>query len=977
MEKSPTYVICNKYSLTIKAVSEKSDSVPIEEMKIKVIETTVVGQDENGNDIIETIFDETLETDKKGRILIDNLKTLGDIKFEIKPIVNQFGYQETGATTVIVHNDPKGVGTIWAESDNRAPEIYVIERNVTVLLPILVETYTMEVETIDLADSNIKLGNIEYRLIQPKLNSKYEMEALYGTSGENGKLTFKPAVMTKDGSYQYVLTQMTEQEGYDSMGVVILIVTFENGKVTKIDHIYNEDVKTELINRAKTKVIVGNSPLKEDEFNLTINLSDEYSDEKLFGAIYDILVTRTTTAGDQVKTLLSSYITDDNGQINISIPGTGYINLKITEVSPRAGYMKDRIVKDITFLRKNGTVQYISNKTPVELEAIADSDNNTVIVNLKSKLTSEQNRIQVHLIDENEKDVNIGRVALAINKVGSESKIYGETNREGIANFILPNENAGTYEYEISLVKGVPSGYIEQAIPQLGVIKVQYNGNRHIVLANKISQTVPTLNVSFEQEHEEEIVYDTAKVELSLDVDPTYSYNFKISLLDESTNKGLANGKYSILMEADGEEVKYLSGKLTNASGNYITRIVGGGQNITIKVTQTATEKGYIKTPTTQIIELEKSDNGYNIINSGPNVYDPTNNQYIGTEKVENDIIYHDINTTKTGANTILNLYINKMDTNDFLIEGTKVKLSSDTLLRADGKKLDEVRDILDEDGNVVSQRDYYITDQNGYFEQLGIKVKGNELNNGERVDYLEINEIDDEGNVIPNTNITVKLTFRLNKETGVVEITNVEATWGNRLVKSRTFSSRETDVAYENDVYLDLFTNFDDVGNFSIDLQKVNKNKEKLPGAKYDIIVIRPDGTKLIRKNINITDNVELEGILVTEGTTIEITEKEAPIGYNINNYTEVITITSANEGLVTCKLEESGYSEPRAEIISTQPIVTGDGSYKLNVTLQLTDYEADTFKIGLKAQDAKFLSPVQGCVFSVSTSEGAQKNI
>lgn len=975
MEKVPTFVICKKYSLTIKAVSEKSNDLPVENLDIKVVGTTVVGQDLAGNDIVKTIYDETLTTDSKGRILIDELKTLGDINFEIKPLVDQFGYSETSATEIIVHNDPTGVGTIWAESDVTTPEVDVVERNITVLLPISVATYEMEIATQDINDDRVILGDIEYRLIQPKLNSKYEMEALYGTSDSDGKLVLKPAIMTKDGSYQYILSQMTSQDGYDPMGNVTLIVTFENGKVTKIAHEYNERVTTELISNSKTKVIVGNEALNDNTFNLEINLQDALTNQKLFGAIYDIVVTRTTVAGEQVTSELNGYMTDEKGQVNIEIPGSGYINLKITEKAPKAGYVADTVVKDITFLRKNGTVQYISSKNPTSLNVIADSSNNKVVVNLTSELANEQNRIQVNLTDSIETDVNVIGAILGVNKVGDTQVIQGYTDRNGIANFIIPDEEQGSYQYEISLISGAPAGYLAPS-KQLGIITANFDSEKHVVSASVVSNTTPSMNVSVEQMLEGGYLYDTAKVQIGLEPDPASAYSLKIALLDGSNmSKGVAGAKYSIQMESDGVEVKYLAGKLTDANGNYTTRIIGGGQNITITITETATLKGYILTTTTQVIELElQPTGGYIIANSSPNIYDPSNKQYIGAELKGTELIYHDVNHSKTAENTILNLHVNEMDTNDFLVSGVKVRLKSDTLLDADGSPLDK---ILDSNGDVIGYKDN-VTDQNGYFQKLGIKVNAKELNNGERIDYLYINEIDVDGNAVQNTDITLKLTFRENKETAIVEVTNVEATWGNRLVKQRTFSSRETDVAYESDVYLDLYTNFDDVGNFSLDLKKVDKDGNTLPGAKYDVVVMRPDSTRFVRRDITVNDNVELEGILVSQGTKIEVTEKVAPIGYELNQYTEVLTITEVNTitGLVTCELEPSSYATPRANISNTQPIVLADGSYKLSVTLDLIDYEMDTFKFGIKAQDSTTTIPVSGYSFNVFTSEGAQQN-
>ncbi len=977
MKNTPTFVICKKYSLTIKAVSEKSDSLPVTDLDIQVVGTTVVGQDEFGIDIVKEVFNDILKTDSRGRIVIDNLKTLGDIKFEIKPIVNQFGYQETSATQIIVHNDPTGVGTIWAESDVTNPEVDVVQRNITVLLPISVETFDMEIITTDANNENVLLGNTEYRLIQPKLNSKYNMEAIYGTSDAEGKLILKPAIMTKDGSYQYILSQMSAQEGYDSMGNVTLIVTFENGKVTSIVRKYNDLVTTDHVVQGsnKTVVRVGNVCQAADAFELEINLKDKDTNAPLFGGIYNIEVNRTTSGGEQVTSKLNGYVTDVNGKINIKIPGTGYINLKITEKSPKAGYVEDKEVKNITFFRNNGTVQYISSKVPVTLDAIADSDNNKLIVNLTSGLANEQNRIQVQLADNEEINAYIPGVLLGINKVGDENVIQGITNQDGIADFIVPNEDPGEYTYEIKLIGSLPGGYLSTS-SLLGTMKVKYNNDRYIFEGSKVSTTAPYMEVTFNQSIEQNFKYDTAKAEIRLAVDPTYVYKFKIALVDDA-NKALAGAKYSIQMESDGVEVKYLSGKLTDNNGNYITRIVGGGQNITIRVTETATLQGYILTKETQVIELELQDNQYVITNSSPNVYDPANGEYRGTEQVGKEIIYHDMNKCKTGANTILNLHVNKMDQNDFLVSGVKVRFSSPTLKDANGNNLDFVYDTTDENGNQI-QKDYYVTDQNGYFEILGIKVQGDKLNNGERIDYLYMNELDAEGNVIPNTDITIKITFRQNKNTNVVEVTNVEATWGNRLVKSRTFSSRETEVAYESDVYLDLFTNFDDVGNFSLDLKKVNKEGKPLLSSKYDIILIRPDGTTLVRKDITVNENVELDGALVSEGTKIEITEKEAPIGYNINQYTEVLTITDVDPltNLATCELSPSLYATPRAKMLEPEILIASDGTQKVCIKLELTDYETDTFKFGITAKDNGTQNPVPGYEFAVSTTEGAQKN-
>ena len=86
---------------------------------------------------------------------------------------------------------------------------------------------------------NTKIGNTEFRLIQPKINNKYELSALYGTTGTNGELVFTPSIMPKAGTYEYLLSQTSEQENYESMGNVTLKITFDDvGRVTKIEKKY-------------------------------------------------------------------------------------------------------------------------------------------------------------------------------------------------------------------------------------------------------------------------------------------------------------------------------------------------------------------------------------------------------------------------------------------------------------------------------------------------------------------------------------------------------------------------------------------------------------------------------------------------------------------------------------------------------------------------------------------------------------------
>lgn len=963
LEESPTFRICQEYSFTVKAVSEKSDKLPVTDLQFKVVGTIVTGQDENGNDLTKTVYENTLTTDANGEIQITGLKATGTINYELKPIVNQVGYDETSSTLVKVTNDPQGAG-IYAEADNLTVNVEPTKRNISVTIPINVQGYNINIETKDVNNENVKLGNIEYRLIQPKLNSKYEMEALYGTTDANGKLTFRPTVMTKAGNYEYILSQTNDLDGYDSMGNVTLIVTFnDNGEVTKVQKKFNDNVNATLVNSAEIKVDIGNQAQKDDTFKLEINVVDEDNQNiKLEGAVYDVELTRVSSGGEQITTSINGNITNSEGKIALELPGNGNIRVKITEVSPKPGYTAVTQTKEITFVRNNGTVQYISAKTPLDIDAVADSDANALVVNFTSKLKTEQNRVRLHVVDNDERDINVPNMLVQLQKVGTTQTYTAITNADGIADFIIADEVAGAHPYELKLLSAVPNGYILTST-SLGSISIAFDDNRNIYEVSDIEHgDLAYYSTHYEAVAEEQFLYHTAFVDIGLTPDAANTYTFQVKVVDKDNMAQTVEGaKYDITIES-GDIVRTIKGRATDSNGMLTTRLVGG-DNVTIRVKQAATIKGYAINTQEQIIELTKIADAYQITSQEPYVYSPSEGVYIGAEIVGKNIIYHDVNKKKSGDDTILNLYVNKKDTDDNLVGAVKTVITSPTLLYPNDTAL-EINSIE--------------TDENGYFEIPGIHVQGNELVNGERIDYLYMYEIDVNGEKKPNTDITFKLIFRYNENKEIVEITNVEATWGNRLVAKREFSGYETEVAYESNVYLDIYTNYDDLGNFSLDLNKINKDKVQLPGATYDVTVTRLDGTRLIRKDLPITSQVEFSGFFVAVGTKIEITEKQAPIGYDINAYTEILTVTEIDPltGDVTVELEGSGYETPRAEIANKETLVLSDGTYKTCITLDLIDYELDTFKFGILAQDSKTKLPITGYKFTISSDQGAQAN-
>ena len=144
--------------------------------------------------------------------------------------------------------------------------------------------------------------------------------------------------MPKAGTYDYILSQTTEAPNYESMGNVTLRITFDDsGKVTKIEKKYNDKVEATRINDSYAVVNVVNVNKATDNFNFEVEVSDKINNNsKIEGAIYNVEV--TTQDGGTVT--YSNQTTDSNGKINLTLSGSGYITIKVTEVNPKVGYYK-------------------------------------------------------------------------------------------------------------------------------------------------------------------------------------------------------------------------------------------------------------------------------------------------------------------------------------------------------------------------------------------------------------------------------------------------------------------------------------------------------------------------------------------------------------------------------------------------------------------------------------------------------------
>ena len=936
--ESPIVLLCEKYSLTVQAVSEENKDLPVDGIKVKVTATREDGK---------VVYDDTLTTDENGKVLIDNLKTLGKLTFTVIPEVDKTGYQASPSITFSTYNEETGKA-LSVTTEGIDSTIDNTKRNISVKLPISTQKFSLEVNVLEENNAGVKIGNAELRLIQPTLNSKYELSALYGTTASNGKVVFAPSVMPKAGTYDYILSQTSETSDYESFGNVTLRITFDDtGKVTKIEKKYNNKVEANRVSDTYAIVNVYNVNKSTNNFDFEIEVSDKINNRaKIEGATYNIEV----STEEEGTVTYSNQRTNENGKINLRLSGSGYIQIKVKEVSPKLGYYKDDVVKEMIVYRKDGKLQYIARAVPADLDVTANASENKVKLNLISEMNANPSAIQIQLADIEENDIFIPGISLKLKGMMTDEEYTGTTDSEGKVTFLVQPQDAGTYQYKIELDNStIPSNY--SAVDGDILLSVNFSDDREINDSSDIKG--PFFDCKVIEYTEEDFTYHAAYAGIGLQLNEEEAYNFNIKLTDEESGKALNGGVYNVTID-DGTTVRKVSGRATNSDGILSTRLVSS-DNITIKVNQIKSKLGYVVDTTEQVIELQKKDGVYEVISQSPYDYSDGKN---GTEVNGNNIIFHHTNEKKNNDSVKLNLYINEMDKDDNRLANVQVRISSDTLKNSEGRLLDEQVE----------------TDGNGYIELEKIKVTNIEIpKDSEHMLYIV--ETDAEGNPKENTRIKIKLTFRYNEGKAIVELTNSESTWGNRLIKNKTFNGYETDEAYESNLYLDIYGNYDDVGNFSLDLRKLNEEGNILDGAIYDVAVTRPDGTKIIKRDLEITDKVEFEGFFVSKGTVIEITEKEAPLGYKVNEYTETLRISEISEdGSVSVDLEDAGYAVSRASIKDIQNTKLSDGTMKTFVTLDLIDQNLNTFKFGITTKDSVSLNGVSGFRYYLYTSKGAQ---
>lgn len=998
--ESTVIKICQGYDLTVKAVNEKNQDLGVDGVSVKV-----EGKNEDG----EIVCDITKQTDANGYVTItaDDARALrgdGTITYTITPSVNKVGYVSTDAITFDITNNKTTRKLIFDNHESNLKGVVNEEkRNVEVTMPINTQRIDFELKSVENGNDLTTISGCEFELIQPKLNNKYEMDVLNGETDENGALHFAPTVMTKDGTYNYILRQVSAPDAYEVTNITLIEITYKNGIITKISKQFNPNVNTEVCTDTENHVLitVGNDCVATDPFDFQINLSDSADNSKIEGVTY--LIT-TTNANNQVR---NEYVTTNaDGQINTKIYGTGNLNIKVTEQSPKVGYVADTTAKEMTVSRNNNIITVWYSTTGLDLQQSTNQED--MILNLKSTKKTSQNMVRVSLVDADEQDIDVGKnVAYYLKDTETDTK-YGPSvsDKNGELSFVVDNKTVGQHRYTLIVDKTtVPDEYDTNQIADNVNFNLVFDESGYIVDENVIDTATVVKNYYSKVSNDSYVEY-TCFITIGYKLEEDNTVEFRVQLNDkDNTTKALKDAKYNINIEWDINGVtrtKTIKERQTNASGNLSTRIIKADQ-VRIYVQQVGASAGYTIDTTTQEIYLSFRNNGLtNITSQSPydrgqtNVSEPNQGAYINGGTT---VVYQHLNRKRTAEDTYVNLTINKMDTNGAYVDGVLVNLKSSRLKdKEEGGSLDNTLKTGENGsaGTIIYDYQSYLKDpeNNNYIRVPGMGEEGTE--NSEIVYDLEISEIDRKNNdpsqdtVKDGTTVKLRLIFR--KKDDRIVLTNVETIYGNRLVKNKSFSSSADNVEGKNEedalgvylanITLDLYTNYDDVGNLALDLKKQDNTGKELVGAEYDIKVVNPD-TTVVRKHVKVDNGdgssaIELTGLSVNVGSLIYLTEIKAPIGYGVNTNAETLEVKKiADDGEITLQQIDQAYSTNRLKLEKQQSTTTSAGTVKSNYQVTLIDYSLDKFEFNINAVDSTSLNGVEGYGFNIQSSLGAQKTV
>ena len=1001
-DTEPTIRICDAYDVVLQAVG-RDTTIPAENVKI-----SVTGVDENGNIVVS---ENGLITDKNGKVTIPKITNLGKIRFTITPdVTGLLGYETTKPVELEVNNKYGASGGELSAVYTEDASLVTTDdtngkRTVEAKVPIELKKFTIKLNVEDLSDPNAKLEGVSFRLIQPKLNNKFEMGALYGTTNAKGEIEFNATIMSA-GEYDYILSQTSDKFGYENVGNTTIKIKFDsNGDVVEkgVYTLYNSNVSAERIDKDQVLVNVKEKCNSSNTFNIKMNLTDENTKAAIEGTVYDIKVINVSGTGNDTVTYTKA--TDSNGNIEFKAIGAddAFTKIVIHESSTNKSYIAETTDKEIILKRENGIIKDIT--TGRQYATKDTNNNNGIIINLTSKKKQELNVVRIHVTDKDDMALNLVNVQMELKDVtpngANNGKILRATSDvDGYANFVLDDPATiedGTYIFEVK-ANPMPIGYVT---PDVQTIKV-------VVLNGRISDITDVTNgasVSIIQnptvlvDNLEKTVSNVAYADFAMEPDANTTAYLKIVLTDNDSGTPVENGKYEVSMERDGAQIANAgsTGKYTNKDGIAKMSIPGlDAKPVIITIAQvydSTRQNGYKTDKNIYQITVHKDSDG-NVVIDNTQLSDGTEFPAGITatyedgngDSIYDTVVFNHKNLVLNPGDVILDFTVLKYD----YVTKEPDQQQNLVMWSDDFKIYDETTKNYESFGesNVYNPFTTGVVGSNGTPGQTQVKLKPTNLPTVEDVNkdgfptggaILHIGEYDETTKgIAQGTEYQIQINFTYSKETGTYKYSGYSNLSNWYLLKDFHHStSLNSSEGYEETAILELWSNYGKTANFAIDLSKYAKDGTELVGAKYQIKAVLPTGkfVEITTDVLNGKDTVEIPNLFVKDGTIITITEEEAPIGYQVDKEGASFIINSVDANTGTASISEYGVASEKVKLDGSTVQQQEDGSYKFIQNIKLTDLEMDNLKFGIHTKDKETNADTKGNTYLVEASSGSAK--
>ena len=1012
----PTIQIADAYDLEIKAVG-KDSTAPAPGVKFDVTGVTQSGQ--------IVIAERGLVADEDGYVTVKSITKLGILNFTIAPNTEgMMGYEETDAVNVMINNEYTDVGgNLTVAYDNAHEEIDDNgKRKVTVEVPIELQRFKFVIDTFDLVDSDLKLPGIDFRLIQPKLNNKYEMEALYGTTDRDGKIEFEASIMSEAGTYDYLLSQMNDKNGYENVGNATIKVTFDDqGKVVEdgVETRYNSNIEGVRVSDSEVLLRIKEKCNSDSRFNINIDLSNEdNSEEKINGAVYEVTVTKIDNSTSQNDVVKYSKVTDADGKISLVASATeeGYTKIDLHQVSTSNAYIVDSTDKEIIINRQNGIIYEVTMGG--EYTKKDPENNNGIIVTLKNKRKAEANVIRMHLTQDDDIDMNLINVPMILTDVTEEvlgkenpQKIdyTATTNRDGYADFTLPDPATiknGTYYYEIK-PEYVPTGYCEPEDGKVARIKVTISEGRIVDIEDLATggQYISIRNQTIKNEDTGTVIKVYGYADYALTPSSGGSSYIKIKLTDSDSGAPVQYGKYEIRMERNGAEIANAgsNGKYTGSNGETKNMSIPGldSEPVTIIVSQVydaTRQNGYKTDARIYRFEVRQTDEGMQLISAtlddGSRL---PQGMAVDFEDKNKDskmdtLVFNHTNSVLNAGDVILDFSVVKYDYITKYPDQTEdLIMWSDDFLIYDPTTMGYEDFSRENPYNPMKTGEY--TGSNYSAGQIKVKLKPAEdtlpkvqdpnrdgyPTGGAKVHIAEYyqNPVTGETGIVEGTEYQVQINFTYSKETGTYKYSGYSNLSNWALLKEFHHStSQNSGEGYVESAELELWTNYGETANFAIDMSKYNFKGQELVGAKYKVKIALPTGkfVSITQPVINGDKTIEVPNGYIKEGSIITISEEEAPIGYEVDRQDTSFIVNSINSSGVV-SLSNYGEQNPRITLNGSYMDTLTTGDLKFVQKIKLIDLEKDNTIVEINSKNKLTGEATKGNTYKMVTDTGNSK--